>query len=61
MDASEELKAATKALEAIVRRLETPDRPTLVVAPEGRTQRLTWFALGAAAAALAFMLATLLR
>ena len=51
----------SRALEAIVRRLEAPDAPTLVVDAEGRTQRLSWFALGAAAAALAFMLAAMLR
>ena len=50
-----------RALEAIVRRIEAPPEPPLVVAAETRTQRLTWFALGAAVAALAFMTAVLLH
>ena len=51
-----------RALEAIVRRIEAPAPSALVVETEGRTtQRLTWFALGAAAAALAFVLAAMLK
>jgi len=50
-----------KAMEALAWRIEAPPQPQLVVHADGRPQRLTWFALGAAAAALAFVLAAVMR
>jgi len=50
-----------KAIEALARRIEAPLQPQLVVEADRRPHRLTWFALGAAVAALAFVLAAVMR
>ena len=50
-----------KMLEGLARRAEAPPEPPVVIAPEPPPQRLLWFALGTAAAGLAFAIAALLR
>ncbi len=49
-----------KVLEALARRIETP-APASVEPPETRHDHWLWFALGVAAAGLAFALAAMLR
>ena len=50
-----------RALEALVRRIEAPPPPVVAVAADDHHSRLLWFALGTAAAGLAFALAAFLR
>jgi ubiquinone biosynthesis protein len=50
-----------KAMEALVRRIEAPVEAPQPIHPESPPHRLLWFALGTAAAGLAFAVAALLR